>query len=84
MRSGVLISLLSHVIFVALALLLAGGSKPLVGWGSIWQLIVVALIGGSFTPLCFWFFDRLERMFSYQSISETSFRPDREIKRGRV
>lgn len=64
-------------------MLLAGGHKPLVGWGSLWQLIVLALTGGCFTPLCFWLFDRLERMLNYQSISETSFRPDREIKRGR-
>ncbi len=64
-------------------LLFAGGHEPLVGWGSVWQLIVLALAGGCFTPLFFWFFDRLQRMLSYQSISETSFRPDREIKRGR-
>jgi rod shape-determining protein MreD len=64
-------------------LLMAGGHKPLVGWGSLWQLIVLALAGGCFTPFCFWFFDRLERMLNYQSISESSFRPDREIKRGR-
>ena len=68
---------------LTMLLLLTGGCKPLVGWGTVWQLVVLALAGGSLTPFCFWFFDRLQRMLNYQSISETSFRPDREIKRGR-
>jgi hypothetical protein len=69
---------------LSLLLLLAGGHEPIIGWGTIWQFIVLALTGGLMTPVCFWFFDRLQRMLSYQSVSETSFRPDREIKRGRA
>jgi hypothetical protein len=29
-------------------------------------------------------FDRLHGAFEYQPVTESSFRPDREIKRGRV
>jgi rod shape-determining protein MreD len=69
---------------LSLLLLLAGGHEPIIGWGSVWQLTVLALTGGCMTPVCFWFFDRLQRMLSYKTVSETSFRPDREIKRGRA
>lgn len=68
---------------LSLALILSGSSSPLVGWGTLWQLIVMTLAGGAFAPLCFWFFDRADRVFGYERISETTFRPDREIKRGR-
>jgi hypothetical protein len=68
---------------LTMLLLLAGGQEPLVGWGSLWQWVVLALAGGGFTPICFWFFDRLNRMLNYESVTETSFRSDREIKRGR-
>jgi len=33
--------------------------------------------------LCFCVFDRFKRAFTYQKQPETSFRPDREIKRDR-
>jgi rod shape-determining protein MreD len=64
-------------------LLLVGGHEPLIGWGSAWQIGVMALLGGLFTPVCFWVLDRIYRMLNYQSVPETTFRPDREIKRGR-
>jgi cell shape-determining protein MreD len=60
------------------------GAEPLVNWWSLWQWTVMVLGGAVFTPICFRMFDRLNRAFSYQPLPETSFRPDREIKRGRT
>ena len=68
------------VLFILLNL----GAAPLLGWKSIWQWAVMALGGGLFTPVCFALFRRFHRAFDYQPASQPSFRPDREIKRGRV
>jgi hypothetical protein len=64
-------------------LLLTLGHKPLLGWGSLWQWIVMTLGGGVATPLIFRLFDWLDRALSYRPVFENSFRPDREIRRGR-
>jgi hypothetical protein len=66
-----------------LFILLNMGATPLLGWYSLWQWVVMALGGGVVTPLCFELFDRLHRAFEYEPVTQTSFRPDREIKRGR-
>ena len=68
----------------ALLSLLGAGAEPLVNWWSLWQWLIMALGGGAITPVCFRVFDRLNRAFNYQPLPETSFRPDREIKRGRT
>jgi rod shape-determining protein MreD len=68
---------------LTLVFLIGGGHRPLLGLGSIWQLVVMTFAGGAFCPIFFWLFDRLNRAFSYQRLPETSFREDREIKRGR-
>ncbi|HEY3864407.1 MAG TPA: hypothetical protein VGO59_21245 [Verrucomicrobiae bacterium] len=67
-----------------LFILLNKGQSPLLGWFSLWQWVVLVMAGGAVTPACFKLFDRLRRAFEYQPVTETSFRPDREIKRGRV
>jgi rod shape-determining protein MreD len=64
-------------------LLLTGGKEPLLGWGSIWQWLVMTAGGAAATPVIFALFDRCNRAFGYQPHIETSFRPDREILRGR-
>ena len=64
-------------------LLLTSGQGPMLGWGSIWQWIVMSAGGGMATPVLFAFFGWINRVFGYQRIVETSFRPDREIRRGR-
>jgi cell shape-determining protein MreD len=69
---------------MSLLLLSGSGGKPLVGWGTLWQIAMMGLVGGLFTPVFFRLFDRLQRVFGYQIVSESSFRPDREIKRGRA
>jgi hypothetical protein len=63
--------------------LLGGGFRPLLGWGSLWQWLVVSVGGGILTPVFFWFFDRVNSALLYRRTAESTFRPDREIKRGR-
>jgi len=67
-----------------LFILLNVGRPPLLGWKSIWQWAVMTVGGGLFMPVCFALFNRCHRALDYQPVSQPSFRPDREIKRGRV
>ncbi|MBI2949033.1 MAG: hypothetical protein HYY23_15440 [Verrucomicrobia bacterium] len=69
---------------LTILLMVGVGQMPLIGWGSIWQWLIMALVGGSLTPALFWLLERFSKAFAYPPVSETSFRPDREIKRGRV
>ena len=64
-------------------LLLTGGKEPMLGWGSLWQWLVMTAGGAVATPVIFALFDWCNRAFGYQPRTETSFRPDREILRGR-
>jgi rod shape-determining protein MreD len=64
-------------------LLLSKGQTPLLGWGSLWQWIVLSLGGAVATPILFQLFGLFDRAFNYRRATETSFRPDREIRRGR-
>ena len=59
------------------------GERPLIGWGSLWQWVVVTLTGGALTLPLFWLLDRLQAAFAYQPENVQPFRADREIKRGR-
>jgi rod shape-determining protein MreD len=64
-------------------LLLNMETKPLLSWFSLWQWLVMTVLGGVVTPLWFSVFDRINHALNYRRLDETSFRPDREIKRGR-
>jgi len=66
-----------------LLLMLTAGQKPLLGWGTVWQLIVASVGGAVATPFLFWLFDWLNHFLGYQPVTQSSFRPDREIRRGR-
>jgi rod shape-determining protein MreD len=68
---------------ITVLLLLTVGQAPLISWGSIWQWIVMSLGGGIATPIFFFLFDWCERTLGYRRVVESSFRPDREIRRGR-
>lgn len=68
---------------LSLLLLLTIGFRPLVGWGSLVQLALLAAVGGVLTPLLFRLLDWMNRALSYQRLAEPAFRADREIKRGR-
>ncbi len=62
-------------------LLLSGSDEPLLGWGSLWQWIVMTAGGALATPLIFEFFGWCNKTFGYQPLIQTAFRPDREIRR---
>jgi cell shape-determining protein MreD len=68
---------------LTLLLLMTGHHRPLLGWISVWQWLVMSVAGAIATPALFLLFDWFDRQFSYQRATETSFRPDREIRRGR-
>jgi rod shape-determining protein MreD len=64
-------------------ILLTLGQSPLIGWGSLWQWAVMSIVGGLATPVIFILFGWLNHALGYQRVIETSFRPDREIRRRR-
>ena len=64
-------------------LLLTGGAQPLLGWGSLWHWLVMTAGGAVATPVIFALFAWCHHALGYQPRTETSFRPDREIHRGR-
>lgn len=68
---------------LTLLLLINTNVQPLIGWFSLWQLLVMSAVGGAMTPVWFWLFDRVGALLNYHTIGENSFRSDREIKRGR-
>jgi cell shape-determining protein MreD len=67
----------------AVLLLLTAGQKPLLGWGSLWQWIVMTAGGAAATPVFFTLFEWCDDALGYKPRTETSFRPDREILRDR-
>jgi hypothetical protein len=67
-----------------LASLLSLGLNPRLGLATFWQLGVMGVTGGLITPALFHIFVRVERALNYPAMTESSFRPDREIKRGRL
>jgi hypothetical protein len=69
---------------LTLLFLLNAEIQPLIGWFSLWQWLVMSLVGAAVTPFWFRFFDRLSHALSYRPLGETSFRSDRQIKRGRM
>jgi hypothetical protein len=69
--------------WLTVLLLLTAGHQPLLGWGSLWQWVVMSLGGAIATPLFFLLFGWFERALGRDHVSETSFREDREIRRGR-
>ena len=74
---------LAAVPLLTLIFLMTTGHKPLVGWGTLWQIAVMSAGGALLTPLCFHLFARLERALLHSRAPETSFRTDREIRRGK-
>jgi rod shape-determining protein MreD len=68
---------------VTLLLLLTAGRAPLFGWGTVWQVVLMALAGGAATPAFAKLFGFITRTFDYRTVSSSSFRSDREIRRGR-
>jgi hypothetical protein len=69
--------------FLTILLLLSARQSPVLGWGSLWQWLVVTFTGAIITPVLFWLFDWLNSALTYRPATQTSFRQDREIARGR-
>jgi hypothetical protein len=69
---------------LTLLLLLSGGFAPLVGWGSLWQIAVLSFSSSLLAPLVFKAFGLCHSALSYRPATQTSFRPDRDIRRGRT
>jgi len=68
---------------IALLMLSCTRQAPVLGWSSVWQWLVMTLGGGILTPVCFRLFDGLSHALIYRPVVESSFRMDRDIKRGR-
>jgi cell shape-determining protein MreD len=66
-----------------LLLLLTAGKAPQLGWGTVWQLIVMSLGAGLAAPVFFFVFEWFQKTLFAAPVLETSFRADREIRRGR-
>ena len=64
-------------------ILFNSGRQPLIGWGSLWQWLVMTAGGAAATPVMFALFNRCGHLFGYRLRTEISFRDDREIHRGR-
>jgi hypothetical protein len=69
---------------LSVVLLLTLGQQPLLGWASLWQWLVMAAGGALATPVIFVLFDWCRHALGYQPRTETTFRPDREIRRDRI
>lgn len=68
-----------------MTLVMLSGTRvsPNIGWYSLSQWIVMSFGGALATPVCFWVLDKCGGALNYRPTTETSFRPDREIRRGR-
>src|SRR5882672_7671982 len=67
---------------LTMLILLNGGKQPLIGWGSLWQWIVMTAGGALATPVIFSLFEWCSQALGYKLRTESSFRSDREIHRG--
>ena len=62
---------------LTLLLLLSGGKELLLGWGTLWQWIVMTAVGAVATPFIFSLMDACNRALGYQERIEPGFRLDR-------
>jgi len=69
---------------LTLLMLLSGGKEPLLGWGTLWQWIVMTAGGAVATPFIFTLMDACNGALGYKLRTEVSFRSDREIRHGRI
>ena len=68
---------------LTLLMLLSGGKEPLLGWGTLWQWLVMTGGGAVATPFIFALMNACDSALGYKLRTEVSFRPDREIRRSR-
>jgi cell shape-determining protein MreD len=68
---------------VTLLMILSGSVEPVLGWGTLWQWIVMTVGSAVATPFIFELMNWCNRALGYLPHTEISFRPDREIQRDR-
>lgn len=71
------------VTIISLGVIQAAGEQPLIGAATLWQVAVMTAGGGLLTPVWFRVLNRLDSALRYSEVSESAFRPDRQIARGR-
>jgi hypothetical protein len=69
---------------LTLLLLLNGGKLPLIGWGSLWQWLVMTAGGAAATPVIFALGDWCGTALGYKPRVGMGFRPDREIRHRKI
>jgi len=69
---------------LSVLLMISAGKPLLLGWGSLWQWLVMTAGGAAATPVLFALLQWFNHAFGYKLRSETSFRTDREIRRNRL
>lgn len=69
---------------LAILLLLNMGKLPVMGWGSLWQWVVMTAGGAAATPVVFALFEWCGGALGYQQNAEMGFRPDREIRHRKI
>ena len=69
---------------LTLLLLLNSGRLPLIGWGSLWQWVVMTAGGAAATPVIFALGNWCGAALGYQPRTEMGFRPDREIQHRKI
>ena len=73
----------ASVQFLSVLMLIAMGDEVLLGPGTLWIWIISSLVGGALSPMVFSLLELFEGHLNYQTQPETTFRKNREIKRGR-
>lgn len=78
--SGLLCSIL--IPFNTFILLKFIGAEPFMAFKLIIKLLISGSLNALLTPLIFGIIDWIENTFNYKQVKMSSFRPDREIRRG--
>ena len=68
---------------LSLGIILTCGGDPILGWGTLWQWLAMTVLGGLLVPVYFQLFGQVYRVLGYERVIESSYRPEREIARGR-
>lgn len=73
----------ASVQLLSVLMLIAMGDEVLLGPGSLWIWIMTSLVGGALSPILFSLLELFEGQLNYPTQPETTFRKNRQIKRGR-
>ena len=58
------------------------GAEPIMNFQAVFNILISGFFNAFLTPLIFGIIDWIENTFNYRQVKMSSFRPDREIKRG--